>query len=276
VQSEDTILQRSNVEYAEVLQAFQVAFTPKGNVTFTPNEIRLWRVKADIKFTPDDLVDTWLDFLTTTNLDRTTWPFIRWIQDRYVPQQIGADIVNNFYGAVRVEPTAGTAGPASASFNGIKKTINVAIGAGKIVPIVTGAASATPSTFCTQIETFVKNIPELYQHLPKQIRMRRALEQRFKEGKRALYGAMNQTSDVVAEVMDYEENKVKGTAAMSGANKIVCSPKVNSIVAFKGYENINNLDVQRVDREVKVMTDFHIGIGYNDYRLVWTNDQDLT
>ena len=276
VHSNDTILQRSNVAYAEVLQAFQQTFTPKGNVTFTPNEIRLHRVKADIIFTPDDLVDTWVDFLSSTKLSREDWPFVRWIADRYVPQQIAADIVNNMYGAVRVAPTPGTAGATSASFNGYKKIINDVITAGKVVPIVTGALNADAATMCTQFESFVKAIPELYQHVPKSLRVRRAIEQRFKEGKRAKYGAMNNTSDVNTQIMDFEENIVRGTAAMAGANKIICSPKVNSIIAFKGYENINNLEIQAEDRQVKVFTDFHVGLGYNDWRLVWTNDQELT
>lgn len=276
VHSDDTILQSSNAAYAEVLQSFQTQFTPKGGVTFTPNEIRLHRVKADIIFTPDDLVNTWLDFLGSKKLDRTTWPFVRWIQDVYIPQQIAADIVNNMYGAVRVNPTPGTAGAASASFNGHKKIINDAITASKIVPIVTGTLSATAETMCTQFETFVKAIPELYQHVPKSLRVRRAIEQRFKEGKRAKYGAMNSTSDVNTQIMDFEENTVRGTAAMSGANKIICTPRANNILAFKGYENIKALEIQAVDRQVKVFTDFHVGLGFNDYRLVWTNDQDLT
>lgn len=276
VHSEDTILQRSNVAYAEVLQAFQTQFTPKGMVTFTPNEIRLHRVKADIVFTPDDLIDTWLDFLGSKQLDRAEWPFVRWIAERYVPQQIAADIVNNMYGAVRVNPTAGTAGAASASFNGHKKLINDAITAGSVIPIVTGALSATAATMCSQFEAFVKSLPEPYQHTPKTLRVRKAIETRYKEGKRALYGVMNQTSDVNTQIMDFEENVVRGTPAMAGANKIICSPRVNSIIAFKGFENINNLEIQAVDRQVKVFTDFHVGLGYNDWRLVWTNDQDFS
>lgn len=277
IESEDTILQRSNVAYAEVLQAFQKGFTPKGNVTFTPNEIRLHRVKADITFTPDDLVDSWLSFLTNTKvLDRSQWPFIRWIQEVYVPGQISADIVNNMYAAVYVAPTIGTPGAASASFNGWKKIINDAITAGSITPIVTGALNATPSTMTGQFENFVKAIPELYQHVPKALLVRRAIEQRYKEGKRSLYAAINNTTEVSREIIDFEENIVVGTAAMAASNKIICSPKVNSIVAFKAFKNMKELEVEKSKREVHVYTDFHVGLGYNDYRLVWTNDQELT
>lgn len=277
IHSDDTILQRSNVAYAEVLQAFQQQFTTKGGVTFTPEEIRLNRVKVDLLVTPDDLVDNWLQFLADNKgtLKREDWPITKWIAERYIPGQIAADIVKNMYGAVRVAPTAGTAGAASASFNGLKKIINDAITAGKITPIVTGALSTTPGTMTTQFESFVAAIPELYQHVPKTLRVSNAIHTRYKKGKRALYGTMEGSTDVNSQIMDFEENVVRGAASMAGAPKIICSPKPNSIIAFKGYENINKLEIQAVDRQVKLFTDFHVGLGYNDLRLVWTNDQDI-
>lgn len=278
IESEDTILQRSNVAYSEALQAFQKGFTPKGDVTFTPEEIRLHRVKVDLLITPDDLVDNWLQFLADNKktLKREDWPITKWIAERYIPGQIVHDIVTNAYDAEKVTPTPGTAGNASGSFNGLKKIVNDHIDAGKVTPITTGALSATANTMVGQFEAFVAAMPALYKKTPKTLRVSDTIELRYKKGKRGLYGTMDNTSDVNLQIMDFEKNVVRGVASMDGAAKIISSPKLNSVLAFKGFGNLNKIEIQAVDRSVKLFTDFHIGFGYHDPRLIWTNDQDLS
>lgn len=275
VESDDTILRSANVQYAEVLQAFQQTFTPKGGVTFTPKAIPLFNVKIDQLFYPDALKNQWLAFLTSENLDRTTWPFVRWFIERYVMGQISHDIVKNLYGAAYAAPTSGTAGNASAAFDGIKKIINAAITAGDITPITTGAPNATPATWCGQIEAFIKGIPELYWETPMSIQMSRALAMRYREGRRVKYNSnYAQISDAMA-VQDFEQIMVHGRGSMSGVTKIWATPRANAIMAFKGGSNRNIVEVEKVDRQVKVYTDFWLAIGFIDDGLVFTNDQDL-
>lgn len=275
VDSEDTVLRETNVQYAEVLQAFQTTFTPKGGVTFTPKEIPLFNVKIDQSFYPDALKNQWLAFMTSESLDRETWPFVRWFIEKYVMGQIKADLAKNLYAAVRVNPTAGTAGAASASFNGLKKIINDAIAAGTIVPIVTGAANATPATWAGQIEAFAASIPELYWNTPMGIQMSRALALRYKQGRRTKYNSnYEQVSEQMA-VQDFENNQVVGRGSLTGVSKIWASPKTNAIMAFKGGSNQNIVEVEKVDRQVKVYTDFWVGLGFINDALVYTNDQDI-
>ena len=119
VESEDTVLREVNVEYAEVLQSFQTAFTPKGGVTFTPKAIPLFNVKVDQLFYPDALKNQWMQFMTSNKLDRTTWPFVRWFIEKYVTGQVKADLEKNLYGAAYVAPTAGTPHAAAQSFDGL-------------------------------------------------------------------------------------------------------------------------------------------------------------
>ncbi len=121
VETEDTVLRETNAAYAEVLQAFQTAFTPKGGVTFTPKAIPLFNVKVDEAFYPDALKNQWLAFMTSNNLDRTTWPFVRWFIEVYVMGQIKADLTKNLYAAAYVAPTPGTAGNAVDSFDGLEE-----------------------------------------------------------------------------------------------------------------------------------------------------------
>lgn len=276
IHSDDTVLREINVEYAEVLQAFQTAFTPKGGVTFTPKQIPLFNVKMDQLFYPDALKNQYLAFLTSNNLDRTTWPFVRWFIEKYALAQIMHDLVKNIYGAKRVNPTPGTAGAASAAFDGIKTIINARITGGTISTITTGAPSTTPETFATQIETFIKSVPELYWEIPLEVNTSRALALRYREGRRIKYNSnYAQVSDAIA-VQDFEQVKVVGRGGMTGVTKIWATPKNNAILAFKGAENMQTVEVEKVDRQVKVYTDFWIGLGFIQDSLVWTNDQDLT
>lgn len=274
VQSEDTVLREVNVEYAEVLQSFQTAYTPKGGVAFTPKAIQLFNVKMDQLFYPDILKNRWISFLTSNNLDRTTWPFIRFFVT-YCMKQILTDLEKNFYGAVYNAPTAGTANAASESFNGVKAIINAGITGGTIGTIATGAPSATPATWCGQIETFCQSIPELYWETPMGINTSRTLALRYKNGRKTKYNSnYEQVSDKRA-VEEFEQMQVMGYGSMTGKTKIWATPKENAILAFKGAENMQSVEVEKVDRQVKVYTDFWVGIGFINDSLVFTNDQDL-
>lgn len=275
VETEDTVLREVNTAYAEVLQSFQTAFTPKGAITFTPKAIPLYNVKVDESFYPDALKSMWISFLTSNNLDRTTWPFVRFFIEKYVMGQIMADLSKNLYAAVYAAPTAGTAGASSASFTGLKKIINDAITAATITTIATGTPSATAATWAGQVETFNKGIPELYWDKPMTIQMSRALALRYKEGRRTKYNSnYAQVAEQMA-VQDFEQNTVVGRGSMVGVSKIWATPKMNAIMAFKGGSNKQIVEVEKVDRQVKVYTDFWIGLGFINDALVFTNDQDL-
>lgn len=275
VETEDTVLREVNTQYAEVLQSFQTAFTPKGGITFTPKAIPLFNVKVDESFYPDALKSQWISFLTSNNLDRTQWPFVRFFIEKYVMGQIMADLTKNIYGAVYAAPAAGVAGAANVAFDGLKKIINTAITAGTTTAIATGAPNATQATWAGQIETFNQGIPELYWQEPMDIKMSRSLALRYKQGRRIKYNSTYaQVSDAMA-VEDFEQNKVVGRGSLTGATKIWATPKINSLMAFKGGSNKQIVEVEKVDRMVKVYTDFWIGIGFINDGLIFTNDQDL-
>lgn len=277
VDSDDTMLRAANVEYTEVLQAFQTAFTPKGSVTFTPKEIKLFNVKTDQSFYPDALKNQWLAFLTSNDLDRTTWPFVRWFIEKYVLPQINHDLVKNLYGAVRVEPTSGTAGNANEAFDGIRKLINDGIAGDTITPITTGAPNTDPETWCGQVEAFCQGIPELYWQTTMGLKMSRSLALRYKQGYRKKYSALTLgVTDSMATVTDFEDIQIIGRGSLSGVTKIWATPKLNAIMAFKGGSNRNMVEVEKVDRNVKVYTDFYLGLGFIQDALVWTNDQDTS
>jgi len=275
IETEDTVLRAVNTEFTEVLQPFQTGFTPKGGVSFLPKAIQLFNVKIDQSFYPDSLTNSWIGFLTSNGLDRTQWPFVRWFVEKYVMGQISHDMVKNLYGAVYAAPTPGTAGAASSSFNGLKYLIDYGIDENTITPITTGTLDTDPVDFATQIEGFAKAIPELYWETPMGLQMSRANAMRYKEGRRKKYNSnYAQVADAMA-VQDLENIIIKGRGSMSGKSKIWATPKANAIMAFKGGSNKNIVEIEKVDRQVKVYTDFWVGLGFINDGLVFTNDQDI-
>ena len=190
IDTEDTELRESNTQFSEALQSFQKTFTPKGGVAFTPKRIPLFNVKVDELFYPDELKNSWLAFMTSNKLDRTTWPFVRWFIEVYIIGQIQNDLeMKGIYNGVYKAPTEGTPNAAVEVMDGVKKLINDAITGNKIAPIVTGAPNADNKIWATQVETFSSSVPELYWNMPMPLNMNRGLAKRYKKGRREKYNS---------------------------------------------------------------------------------------
>ncbi len=272
----ETILRLSDVQVGEIIQPYQDAFTPKGSVTFEPIQIPLQQMKIDQQFNPSKLANSWLGFLTSNNTDRTTWPFTKWMLEVYLMKQSKKDYeLSLIYTGSAASPTAGTAGAASTSMDGVKKLINAGITASTITPITLGTLSTTPATFCTQIETFVASIPEVYWKENMVINMSRTLRNRYRAGRRAKYNMYFAQFTDLDQVADFENISVVGRASQVGSVKIWMTPKYNAIMGVKGFSNINGFEVEKVDRNVKVYTDWWAGIGFLMNDLMWTNDSEL-
>ena len=124
--TESDMYRSSNVALGEIVQSFQKGFTPKGDLTFTPNEIRLRNIKADITIDPDDVKGKWLGFLASLNeADRTQWPIVRYLLEKHIATRIPHDMETQaYFKGVYAAPTVGTAGAASAALDGFKKLID--------------------------------------------------------------------------------------------------------------------------------------------------------
>lgn len=276
VPTESTQLRYTDAQVGEILQPYQDAYTPKGSVVFLPVKIDLMPVKVDQQFNPTKLVNTWLGFLTNEKTDRKTWPFIRWFVEVYIFNKLYEDLEKQaIYKGVYAAPVAGVAGNAVDVIDGAKKLINDAITAGDITPIVTGAPSADPVTWCEQVEAFVESTPELYWDKQIDINMNRTLALRYYRGKKKKYNLNYAQVADLQTVEEFDGFRIKGRASMSASAKIWGTPRENAIFAVKGFENSTALEVESVDRNVKIWTDFHIGEGFLLPDLVFTNDQDL-
>lgn len=275
VPTDETLLKFSDVEVEEVLQPYQDAYTAKGGVEFKPITIALEQVKIDQQFNPNKLKYSWLGFLTSNKTDRTEWPFTKWLIEVYLLKKVFEDIEKKvIYTGVKGAIVAGTAGAAIDCMDGVKKLITDGITAGSIVPIAMGAIPADSKDFCTYVEEMVAQIDELYWDKNLVFNMSRQLAKKYREGRRQKYNLQYaQVADLNA-IQDFESFSITGRASQKGANRIWATPVENAVWATKGFENAQAFELEKIDRNVKIWTDFHIGLGFLLKDLVFTNDVD--
>ena len=273
VLTDETIWRAAQVIQKRVLQAFQKAYTPIDSAEFKPLEIRMFKMKIDESQYPDDLEASWLGFLAGNKTDRTTWPFIKWyVEEMLIPQTLEDLELNEIFWGVRVEPTPGTPGDAGNGMDGINKIIMDLQTANKIDPILTGALETDIEAFVDQIEEFADGINAKYAMANMSLNMSETLAKRYRRGYDKKYGK-NTNSNGKNDVEVSKTNLiVNGLPSMIGSDGIWCSPKANCIKLMKRTENINNFEVEKVDRQVKMYTDFSMGVGFIIPGAVFTNE----
>ncbi|MFO0385153.1 MAG: hypothetical protein ACK505_00095 [Flavobacteriales bacterium] len=271
VTTEDTVIRKVIVSSDAVLQAFQKAFTPKGAATFTTLPINLFNVKGDDEIYPDDIEATYIGFLASNNLDRKEWPISRWYVERVLMAQMIQDIDDNAYKADYTAPTAGTAGAASAAFDGFKKVLIDNEDAGKIPAgniLTTGTIPTDPGDFVAWVEGLVEAIPaDLRARLELGVHMSHAFAVRYKKGMREAYNANYLQESDLMRLANFPNIKVAGFSAMSGENGVFIAPKGNLILGMKRPTSL--VEMESVDRKVKVWTDHWRGYGIADGRFIW-------
>ncbi len=275
--TDDTIYRASEGRMGRVLQPFQKKWTPIGTLTFVPVAIEMFKMKVDCEEYPDDLEGTWLGFLAGDEIDRKQWPFIRWFIEVYLlPQALEDYEMNEIYKGVFVAPVSGVPGAAGTSMNGIRKAINDNVVSGRITPIVTGAMPTTDDTdLVDYIEHFVDSIDDRYADIPMQLAVQPKGERAFRRSLRAKYGKDTDFIQGTSTLIPETNISIVGLPSMTGSGKIWCTPKANALHLKKKTQNMKNVQVENVDRLVKMYTDWHSGVGFVIREIVFTNDQDL-
>ena len=279
ITTDDTIWRAAKALFSRVVQPFQKDFTPLAGVQFVPVEIKQFKIKVDAKEYPDELEASWLGFMEGLNadVDRKTWPFVRWYVEVYLIPQIKQDIeFNEIYQGVYVAPTAGTPGAAGTALDGIKKTINGHVTAGRITPIVTGALQVNdPEAMVDQFEAFADGIHKDYWNIPMILGTSESAARAFLRGQERKYGKNTGGGELGLRINNTNIT-VKGLPSHRNTQKIWCTPQGNAIMLRKRIQNQSKVQVESVDRMLKMFTDFSMGIGYIIPEVVFTNDQDLT
>ncbi|WP_210519917.1 hypothetical protein [Hymenobacter terricola] len=273
--TDETVYRAAQARMQRVLQPFQKAWTPIGEIQLVPVAIEQFKQKIDTQEYPDDLEGTWLGFLAGDGIDRKTWPFVRWfIETQLLPQAKQDYELNEVYKGVYTVPAVGTAGAPSTAMNGIRKAINDQVTAGRITPIATGALSTDPKTFVEQVEAFVDKFNEKYWSVNMQLCLSQALERRFHRGIEAKYGRNTDYKSNPGTV-NFTNVDLIGLPSMIGSDKLWCTPKENLYKLGKKTANMNAVQLESVDRLIKMFSDWWSGVGFLIPEVVFTNDRDL-
>ncbi len=269
------------ITQGSVLQGYQPVWTPYGTTTLKPHKIQLYEQKIDLSYTADELgaiAKSWVGFLAALDTaDRSQWPFIRYMIEVHILKKRDEDYeLQAIYKGEYDDAVSGTPTPANKSMMGLKYIVNKAIADGYAMSIALGVPPTDPVAFVDYFEAFVKGIPEIVRSQVDMVRMSPNLRQRYKEGMRKKYNASWEQTKSLLTHIDYDDMAVRGFHSMAGSNKIFASIKNNLVEYTKRPQAANVFKVETSKRTVDLFTDWHKGVGANDPRYLFSNDQELT
>lgn len=270
IKTNDTVYRLANSKMTNLVQGFQKAYTPKGDLAFEPNPIQLFKLKVDLDIFPDDIEDNWLGFLADNNLSRKEWPLIRYIMESHFYQQIDDDMESLvYYKGVYAAPTAGTAGLTGNSMDGLEKLLK----GSKINHVTLASGALDKATIYDQTEEFFDFVSERYQNKQMIIGMSPSWKRAFLKDKRSLGYYDISSSKEINDTLDFSPARVVGLPSMIGSDDLWATPVDNFLHITKKGENAGKVKVEESKRCVSIMTDWYEGLGFGINEIVWTTVQ---
>lgn len=273
VKTDDTIFRLGSLTIGHIVQAFQKAWTPKADIAFQPNELRLYKMKADIDLEPDDIEATWLGFLADEKVSRKDWPLVKFLiehPEQGIIARINSDMEMKEYGHGQfVAPTPGTAGTTGESMDGFIKQLQTGIDNETINHINVG--NLDKDTIFDQVEEFVVKLGDLYRYIQMPIFMSQENEIHYHRDKRGQNFYQIQSEAQVNRNVDFVPQFVVGLPSLNGTNIMFSTPKVNMMHLTKKYNNKTRFDLQEAKRVVNVLADWWEGVGFGIDGAVFTN-----
>jgi len=278
----------------DVLQAFSIQFTPKGQATFQPIQQRLGEFKLEKLEKPDLFRKTYMGFLSQhgKDADRSTWGILEWLlRELYIPAANDTFIREVAYfgwqynGTFAPTPTVNgttlvrqlksalTPNPANASMDGIRTQIARWAAADRTVSITVGAWSTDPATFCTQIENFVFNdAAKLLRTKCDLLFMSEVFARRYRAGRRAKYNLnFGQVEDL--DLIEDTSIRISGEVDMEGSQNIWMTPMKNRVKPTRAKAQ-KLFDVQKIDRFVKYLGDWSFVLTFHVPEFIVHSEHD--
>lgn len=260
------VYRTSNTSLGSIVQQFQKAFTPKGDITFKPNEIRLRNLKVDLSLYPDDVKGKWIGFLQNLSVqERADWPIVRYMLEKEVVPQIPHDLeMSTYWKGVYTAATAGTAGNAEDAMDGIRRLLNNGIADSSMNQISLSAAPSTSNIFEIIEEyaekTYITNTA--LSGVKQRIYMSPSWLRAYFRDKRNTHGADTNFSTTGINVIDFMPNvELVGLPSMEGADYIWSTP-VDNFVHIRKLGGMTTPKVEESKREVFLMLDWWEALGF--------------
>lgn len=260
----------SNVVLGEIVQQFQKKFTPKGEVEFKPNEIRLRNLKVDLELHPDDVKGSWAGFLIDVNSnERQNWPLVRYVLEKEVIPQLHNDMeLKGYFKGDFVAPTNGTAGNAAQAIDGVKKLLDAGVADSSMQSVALSAA-VTKSNAFDMVEEFVDNFDPLLEGTKMRFYCDPKILRWYHQDKRNTHG-VDVNYDPNKPTVDFSNCELVGLPSMAGEKYFWATPEDNFLY-LRRANGMNKPVIQPFDRSVKVMTDWWEGLGFGHNELVYVS-----
>lgn len=292
IETREKVITSLSSNMSEILQGFQIGWTPKGQATVDFQQITLSRFKIDGEIYPDDIKDSYLDFLEgVAELERANWPVVRWILETQVWPRYELDFeMKEIYKGVATPVTANTASIAGKTMDGIKTVINKGITAGRIAPISMGAIPTTagkkdPVLFVKYMDEMMRSIDNEFWPFLGEINMSQENAELYAMGLDAMNVQYNRndlaspyklrTLPFNIKAITIDGKQFGGLPSHAGSDKIWVTTKGNDILLKKDSANIGNVKIESNKRVVSFFSDFYVGFGFLHQPHVFTNNLDL-
>lgn len=266
------VYRTSNTSLGSIVQQFQKAFTPKGDLTFTPNEIRLKNLKVDLSLYPDDVKGKWIGFLQSLEVqERADWPIVRYLLEMEVIPQIPHDLeMSAYWKGVYTIPTPGTAGNAEDAFDGVRRLLNNGL-ADSTMNAITLSATPSTSNIFDMVEEFAEKAAitnEALSSVKQRIYMSNKWFRAYLRDKRNTHGTDVNYTTTGINIIDFMDNvEIVGLPSMSGADYIWSTP-VDNFLYLRKLGGLATPKVEESKREVFLMLDWWEAIGFQFNALV--------
>lgn len=238
-----------------------------GDLTYTPRVISVELLKRDIQINPLKYRETWMSELMKPGVNPQDLPFAQYVYEQVV-KQIGSEINDGSYLAVK---GAGTS--VGTSFDGLGTIIANEITGNGIVPVATGAISA--SNAVAAFEMMMRSMPVAYRNNGFDIFCSFGNWDNYQSDYRDKYGKYIEPNSDGYFFIDSTKRKVKITPAtwMGSSNRLIASPKENIITGVDAVGDFDKIHVETEFELLKLRLLFAIGSQIRDLGALKVNDQ---
>lgn len=285
----DTKVRKMKAALTSVLQPFQKALTPAGDLSILPLEKDLTKMKYETDIDPDELEESYAGFMarnasTDTNA-RKDWPITKYAGLMMIEKGREDYELNAVVKGTYVAPTPGTPGTPAQSHNGLAKQIADDITAGKIIPINGPAAWSTDAEdFALQLEQWIddgRDTSEINRNIIdthcEKIFMSKTLAMRAAKGFDKLYNTNYSKTDQNIMMASYKvpiphtNQMIVGLSSWNGLSRIVMTPKANRMAYVKAPKSESAAEVDIDGRDITLYADFYKQLSYWDPEYVYCN-----
>lgn len=276
----------------QILRRKQRAFTGGESTEFLPRTIELQELSYELKEYPDIIQKSYIGFLASLDTnDRAKWPITKYIVDVLMIKKGQAEYeLNEVYKGEAAPIVPGTPNNPGENFDGVEHQMNLAIDASLITPINGPTTwNADPKIFLQEIEEWIENVKAsdnearllIEGGAVTKIAMNTALRDRLAKGLfkeyNINYNATNQ--EIVSQTFEvplpFSNLVAVGLPSMSGKQRIFMTPELNKEAFIKRPQSETGPEIQKFDREVKIMMDYWKGIGFWHPEYVYTTQHEV-